>query len=112
MIGNLFYTEVLMSPAIAAIGLSQIAKSRLGARILLWGGLFFMLGCSVLVMLEAQCDGSWLKGFLNCKLGPLTSYYGFLHRASMILMIAYVAIGPVLIAFTILLEWRHRIRNP
>ena len=106
-----YYTALLMSPAIAAICLSQMAKSRWGGRILLWGGLISMVGLFITILLGAQCDGNWLKGFLNCKLRPLTSYFEVLHRASMLSLISYMIIGPVLVACAALLEWRYHLRN-
>lgn len=93
-----------MAPCIAAIGIARFAQSRIAKRILIAGGLFFLIVMLLTFIFGQQCIGGLLQGFSECKPAMLTPLAQTLASPLLISFVGYTVAGPAILLAAALFE--------
>ncbi|MEP1520298.1 hypothetical protein [Ascidiaceihabitans sp.] len=98
----------LMAPCLAALGLARFAKSRIAARLLISGGLYFLIVLFLSVLFGNQCIGGSLNGFTECTPSFLTPVAQTLAGPLLISFLGYLFVGPAILTVAAIFEFLNR----
>jgi hypothetical protein len=98
----------LMSPCIAALALSRFAVSRIAQRLLIAGGLFFLIVIFLSFLFGKQCVGGLVEGFIECEPQVLFPIAQMLASPLLISFLGYLVIGPAILLAAAIFEFIKR----
>jgi hypothetical protein len=105
---DLFTVLGLMSPCVAALAISRFATSRIAKRILIVGGLYFLIVILLAYMFGQQCVGGLIEGFSSCQPAFLAPVAQTLASPLLISFFGYLVVGPGVLLAAAIFEFLKR----
>lgn len=105
---DLFTVLGLMSPCVAALAVSRFATSQVAKRLLIIGGLYFLIIIFLSFLFGQQCIGGLIEGFISCEPSQMTSVAQTLANPLLISFLGYLVVGPAIVLAAAIFEFLKR----